>query len=154
MKKVLIGIGLATMALSTGFCTNVTSKSSCTADSYNKSCQLAVTKAEVKLLKDSNAEVKMRIKNSSDKTADIVAAYSPIDRETQLHHFVQNSKGQKVMKQIKNIEIYPHNSVALSFQELHVMLEGLNKKLQAGDKVPLVLILDDGSSISIDATVG
>lgn len=153
MKKFFVGIGLATMVVTSGFCEDVTSKSSCTADSYNKSCQLSVTNAEVKLTKDSMAEVKMRIKNTSDKTADIVAAYSPIDRETQLHHFVVNSKGQRVMKQIRNVEIYPHNSVNLSFQELHVMLMGLKEKLKSGQKIPLVLILDDGSSVSVEATV-
>lgn len=153
MKKVFAGIGLATMVVTSGFCADVASNSSCTVKSYNKSCELSVTKADVKLVKNSNAEVKMRIKNTSDKTADIVAAYSPIDRETQLHYFVVNSKGQRVMKQIRNVEIYPHNSVNLSFQELHVMLMGLKENLKAGQKIPLVLILDDGSSVSVEATV-
>ncbi|MBV9911993.1 MAG: copper chaperone PCu(A)C, partial [Sinobacteraceae bacterium] len=43
----------------------------------------------------------------------------------------------------------------LSFQRagLHVMLEGLREALSAGQSVPLVLSLGDGSSLTVAATV-
>lgn len=122
-------------------------------DNSTQSADLSVYDAEVQAPQNGSTEVKMNIKNQSDKTVDIIAAYSPVDTKTQLHHFVTNNKGQRVMKQISTIEVYPHNEVDLSFQELHIMLIGLKDKLKEGSTVPLYLIMEDGSTVPVKAKV-
>ncbi len=151
MKKLatVLSIGV----LSTGFAFAQNTMSDCSKSGMSESCDLKVFNAEVKAPNGNNTEVKMNIKNSGNETVDIIAAYSPIDEKTQLHHFVTNSNGQRVMKQISSIEVYPHNEVDLSFQELHIMLIGLKDKLKKGQDVPVTLILEDGSTISITAKV-
>lgn len=151
MKKLaaVLSIGL----LSAGFAFAQNTMSDCSKPGMSESCDLKVFDAEVKAPNGNNTEVKMNIKNSGNETVDIIAAYSPIDEKTQLHHFVTNSNGQRVMKQISSIEVYPHNEVDLSFQELHIMLIGLKDKLKKGQNVPVTLVLEDGSTISITAKV-
>ncbi|XSZ47625.1 copper chaperone PCu(A)C [Francisella noatunensis] len=117
-----------------------------------ESCELSITHVEVKETNRNNIAIKMHIKNSGDKTVDIIATYSPIDKGTQRHHFVTIGD-KRVMKQIKTIEIYPHNSVDLSYQELHVMLIGLKQKITKGQKIPVMLILEDDSTLSTTAIV-
>lgn len=114
---------------------------------------LKVHDVKVQKPKKGDTEVKMKIKNNGNNIVDIIAAYSPVDTKTQLHHFVTNSAGERIMKQIDSIEIYPHNEVALSFQEVHIMLMGLKHKLKEGSTVTLRLIMKDGSTIPVKAKV-
>ncbi|QUE31052.1 copper chaperone PCu(A)C [Francisella philomiragia] len=145
MKKIILSITTILAIVSFGFSNT---KNQCNIES----CELSITHAEVKETNSNNTAIKMHIKNSGDKTVDIIAAYSPVDRQTQLHHFVTIGN-KRVMKQIKTIEIYPHNSVDLSYQELHVMLIGLKQKITKGQKIPVMLILEDGSTLSTTAIV-
>ncbi|WP_150464055.1 copper chaperone PCu(A)C [Francisella sp. XLW-1] len=146
MKKILVALTAIIILISYGFCDDV--KQKCKIES----CELSITHAEVKETKGNNTAIKMHIKNSGNETVDIIAAYSPVDTQTQLHHFVTVGN-KRVMKQIKTIEIYPHNSVDLSYQELHVMLIGLKQKITKGQKIPVMLILEDGSTLSTTAIV-
>ena len=153
-----ITVALSAIALSSAFAfgsTNKlgTQKNNCSGMNMSESCHLSVYGAKVKAPMNDKTEVKMNIKNSGNATIDIIAAYSPIDEKTQLHHFVTNSDGQRVMKQINNIEVYPHNTVDLSFQELHVMLIGLKENLKKNATIPVTLILSDGSTIQVKAKV-
>ncbi|AJI54827.1 copper chaperone PCu(A)C [Francisella philomiragia] len=148
MKKIILSITTILAIVSFGFSNTQNTKNQCNIES----CELSITHAEVKETNSNNTAIKMHIKNSGDKTVDIIAAYSPVDRQTQLHHFVTIGN-KRVMKQIKTIEIYPHNSVDLSYQELHVMLIGLKQKITKGQKIPVMLILEDGSTLSTTAIV-
>ncbi|GMN89765.1 copper chaperone PCu(A)C [Francisella sciaenopsi] len=148
MKKIILSISTFLIITSFGFSNTQELKKECNIES----CELKITHVEVEKPSDNDTAIKMHIKNNGNKTVDIIAAYSPIDTKTQLHHFVTIGN-KRVMKQIKTIEIYPHNSVDLSFQELHIMLIGLKEKLTKGQKVPLTLILEDGSTLSTTAIV-
>ena len=49
--------------------------------------------------------------------------------------------------------IAPGATVRLAPDGLHVMLHGLSHPLKAGDEVPLVLLLDDGGTLTVTAHV-
>lgn len=100
----------------------------------------------------SSAGVFMQLDNQSNQRATIVAAYSPVAAETELHDFV-TIKGQTVMQQVSEIVIKAKSDDVLKPGGFHVMLMGLKKPLSEGAAVPITLIFADGSDLQVNAHV-
>lgn len=91
--------------------------------------------------------------NPSQRDIHIVAVRSPLARQAHLHES-RHIDGQVRMLPVEGGLAVPAGaSVTLAPGGYHVMLMGLNGSPRAGEQVPLVLELDDGSTVNINAAV-
>ena len=61
--------------------------------------------------------------------------------------------GQSTMRPHEPLRIAPGETVRFAPGGLHIMLHALKRPLAAGDEVPLVLLLEDGGSLTVQARV-
>jgi len=94
----------------------------------------------------------MLIKNDGDSDRRLVRAESPAAKIVELHTHL-NENGVMKMRPVPHIDIKAHGQTALKPGSFHVMLIDLTAPLNEGDKVPITLKFDDGSSIAIEAPV-
>lgn len=95
------------------------------------------------------SEVFMELDNNGQQSHDVIAAYSPVAKRVQLHKTLQQN-GHSAMQQVRFIAIAPHHEQDLKQGGFHVMLIGLNKPINKGDIVPVVLLFDDGSYMNVN----
>lgn len=99
-------------------------------------------------------EVFMQVDNLSNKAMSIVAAYSPLAEQVQLHQSLPNKqKNMLEMKEVSQIAISAKSHLTMKSEGFHVTLMGLHVALQEGDTVPIILIFNDGSWVKVNATV-
>jgi copper(I)-binding protein len=82
----------------------------------------------------------------------IVGATSSLAASAMIHES-STGDGQSRMRMQDNVKIPPGKTLAFAPEGLHVMLTGVTKALEVGDKVPVTLELDHGGMIEIVATV-
>jgi len=99
---------------------------------------------------DGKAEVFMDLQNNGDAAHTLVAVYSPVAAQVQLH---QTLDKENHMKRATSIMIPSHKDQDLHYGGLHVMLLGLKKPLSDHQKVPVTLIFSDGSWLKVEAKV-
>jgi hypothetical protein len=92
------------------------------------------------------------VKNLSKRAVFIVGVSSPLVAHAMIHE-TSTVDGQSRMRMRDRVTVPGGASVAFQPDGLHVMLTGLNKTLEVGDKVPLRLALEHGGAIDIVATV-
>lgn len=145
MKKISLMLGVAFLTMTANaFAT----------DQFLASSEVAVKNPVMHLFTQSNsAAISMEVDNNSGAPQVIVAANSPAAQETQLHKTMMEH-GEATMRQIKQIVVAPRADKELRANGFHVMLLGLRKTLNPGDKVPVTLIFSDGSSLNINVNVG
>ena len=166
MKKVLLGLGL--ILASTGIAiaadnqstTNSMTKTTTTTamPTTNKSlaAQNIVVKApEIQLMQNSSnsADAFMQLNNKGNHTATLIAANSMTADQTLLQK-ANERDGKQTTTKISKITIKPNSSTTLQQNGIQVSLMGLKQTLHKGDSVPILLIFDDGSSMTVKATVG
>jgi periplasmic copper chaperone A len=61
--------------------------------------------------------------------------------------------GQSTMRAHEPLRIAPGETVRFAPGGLHIMLQALKRALAPGDEVPLVLLLEDGGSLTVQARV-
>lgn len=94
----------------------------------------------------------MLIKNDGNDDRRLVRAESPAANIVELHTHL-NENGVMKMRPVPHIEVKAHGQTELKPGSFHVMLIELTAPLNEGDKVPITLKFDDGSSIAIEAPV-
>lgn len=94
----------------------------------------------------------LTIHNNSDKPVHITAATSPAFGSSMMHATVEDN-GVSRMVHLDELEIPPGGSVSFEPGGKHIMLFDPEKRFKAGDKVPLVLHMDNGICNFFDATV-
>ncbi|ODN43522.1 copper chaperone PCu(A)C [Piscirickettsia litoralis] len=87
-----------------------------------------------------NVAVTALISNNSDQSHEIISAYSPVAEIIQLH-----KTDGAIMKQLNNITLAPHETLALNQNKDHIMLINLKKDLTNKEPVPLFIEFKDGS---------
>ncbi|MCM8612767.1 copper chaperone PCu(A)C [Accumulibacter sp.] len=87
----------------------------------------------------------MSISNRSGSDRRLLQAESPVARSVELHTHVDDH-GVMRMRRVTAIEIPAGGHAELHSGGQHVMLIGLRQPLQDGERVPLTLRFDDGSS--------
>jgi len=92
----------------------------------------------------------MEIENTGDSEIVIVAATAPIADQIQLHKMQDN---QHKMRQVKQISVKPHKAKKLKHDGVHLMLIGLRENLMPNKRIPIQLIFDDGSWLTVDAII-
>ena len=92
------------------------------------------------------------IQNSTKNAVVIVGVKTPVAAHAMIHETsVLNDQSRMRMKD--TVTVPGGKGVAFAPEGLHVMLTGLTRTLEVGDKVPVTLELDHGGSIDIVATV-
>jgi copper(I)-binding protein len=99
-----------------------------------------------------SAAVYLTVKNPSQRAVFIVGVSSPAAAQAMIHE-TSTVDGQSRMRMRERVTVPGGASVAFEPEGLHVMLTGLRKTLEIGDKVPLTLMLEKGGSLEISATV-
>lgn len=82
----------------------------------------------------------------------LVAASTPAAGVVELHMHTMDD-GVMRMRRIPHIHLPPNKTVALEPGGLHIMLFDLKAPLRPGDKIPITLQFDDGSSRQVSAVV-
>jgi len=94
----------------------------------------------------------MELANTSAADHALVAAESPAAETVELHEHTMRD-GMMAMREIPRIDLPAGQSVSLQPGGLHVMLIGLKQPLNAGDRVEITLVFEDGSRQTIEAPV-
>ena len=94
----------------------------------------------------------MEIKNQGKHHHNLIAAVSPLYKETQLHKTIVNNNKSE-MQQVSQFRIVAHHEKDLHQGGLHIMLINARTKLAVGEIIPLTLVFDDGSYLLLHAPV-
>jgi copper(I)-binding protein len=94
----------------------------------------------------------MQFQNSDEVEQFLVSASTPAAAAVELHMHTMDD-GVMRMRQIAHIHLPPKQTVALQPGGLHIMLFDLTAPLNLGDRVPITLTFEDGSTKQISAEV-
>lgn len=92
------------------------------------------------------------LENTGAEARSVVSASTSIAEKTELHNMTMDG-GMMKMTPVKAIELKPKAKTELKPGSYHVMVFGLKEKPAAGATVPLTLTLDNGQTLSVNATV-
>lgn len=95
-----------------------------------------------------NSAAFMSITNNTDQNISLVSASNSVSKFTELHVHVSEN-GMKKMIQIPQIDIPAKSSAQLKPGGLHIMMIGLSKAINPGDKVDITLNFSNGKSIDL-----
>ena len=98
------------------------------------------------------AAVYLSLSNTSAKPVIVIGVQSPMAAHSMVHE-TSVSNGQSRMRMKDTIVIAPGQTVSFTPGGTHVMLTGLKGNLSVGQNVPLVLLLADGSKVTVAAVV-
>jgi periplasmic copper chaperone A len=98
------------------------------------------------------AAVYLTLRNVSTKPVMVIGVQSPIASHAMIHE-TKTEGGQSRMRPHEQLIIAPGETVKLEPGGLHVMLHGLTQPMAVGQSVPLVLLLDGGSTVQVAAPV-
>lgn len=94
----------------------------------------------------------MTLKNTGAADRKLLRVDSSAAKTVELHNHI-NDNGVMRMRQVREVEIRARGQAELKPGSYHVMMIDLRQVLQEGDKVPLTLSFDDGSSEKVEAIV-
>ena len=92
------------------------------------------------------------LKNVSKRAVFVVGVTSPLAANAMIHE-TSVTGGQSRMRMRDRVTVPGGSNVEFAPEGLHVMLSGLSKPLEVGDKVPVTLELDHGGMIDLVAIV-
>jgi len=95
----------------------------------------------------------MTLTNPDAKADALVAAQTPLAREVQIHQSSM-SGGMASMKMLAKVTVPARGSVTFAPGGYHLMLLGLTKALNSGDKVPVTLTFASGAKVRASFVVG
>ena len=85
--------------------------------------------------------------NPGDRALVVTGARSP-DFDRAALHEMSMEQGVMKMRELQRVEVAPRSDVALEPGARHLMLFGPKRPLEAGDRVALELILQDGGTVA------
>ncbi len=93
------------------------------------------------------------IKNHGKKARHLTGAASPLSKRVELHTHKEEDGVMKMRKLKEPLTIAPGASLKFAPAGHHVMLFAMEKKLKAGETLPLTLHFKDGEKLAITAKV-
>ncbi len=151
MKKILAGLALILVTMGVAAADEhpimATNNKPLAADN------IVVKTPQIQLVQNgaTSAKAFMELDNKGNLPQILIAANSMTATQTLLHKVV--GKDSKRIKRVNKIVIKGHDDVELAPGGFHVFLMGLKQTLHKGDSVPVLLIFEDGSSITVHAVV-
>jgi copper(I)-binding protein len=94
----------------------------------------------------------MTLKNTGTADRKLLRIDSSAAKTVELHYHL-NDNGVMKMRQVREIQIKAGGQTELKPGSYHVMMIDLKQALQEGEKIPLTLSFEDGSSEKIEAVV-
>ena len=94
----------------------------------------------------------LTLHNGGTQPVAVSAVRSPAAGAAMIHETTMVN-GQSTMRAHEPLRIAPGETVRFAPGGLHIMLQGLKRPLTAGDEVPLVLLLEGGGSLTVQARV-
>jgi periplasmic copper chaperone A len=98
------------------------------------------------------AAVYLTLSNHGTQALSVVGVHCPLAAQAMIHETQLNGTTSS-MRPHESVVVAPGSSVRLAPGGLHVMLMDLKHALQAGEEVPLELLLSDGSKVAVTAHV-
>lgn len=97
--------------------------------------------------------VTLELNISTIKSVTLLSVSSPAATEIEMHRVVPH-KGKMVARVVDRVAIPAHRTMVFGSKQLFLMMVGLKQQLNAGDKVPVTLLVayGDGRKQSIDVT--
>ena len=92
------------------------------------------------------------ISNEGDLGDTLAGVETPLAATAQLHRMMSEG-GMSMMMPLTELPVPRHGEVRLKPDGMHVMLEGLRRRVSAGDTVPLVLIFRRAGRLPVRARV-
>jgi len=99
-----------------------------------------------------NSHVYMHFTNNGELGHTVIAAFSPVATQIQLHTFVMVS-GKPIEVMIHSLPLQAGKYLYLSKLHENIALMGLKKALTVGEMIPVTVLYRDGSYETVDATV-
>jgi len=99
-----------------------------------------------------DAALYMVVENHSSQTRSIVAVSTEAAAQAEMHQMTM-VKMMMVMTPVSQVSIPAKGKTSFDPNNYHVMLFGLKSRPAIGDKIDVVLKLDDGTMLSVEATV-
>ena len=100
-----------------------------------------------------NSAVYFKITNHDADNAQMISAMSDLAQKTELHRSTMGSDGTMMMMHQESISLPAGETVEFKPGDYHIMLIGLTRDLNVGDTIHLVLKLEGGREIDIEAVV-
>jgi hypothetical protein len=94
----------------------------------------------------------MRLKNAGSAAARVIGASSPVAGRVEMHVTTRDGDVMK-MRQVQSFEIPAGGSFELKPGGAHLMLMGLARPLNKGERVPLTLKIQRGGELQVELTV-
>ena len=94
----------------------------------------------------------LTLTNTGTQPVTVVGVRSSVAAQAMIHE-TKLLSATSSMRPRESLLIAPGATVRLAPEGLHVMLHGLSHVLQAGEEVPLVLLLADGGTVALTAHV-
>lgn len=114
---------------------------------------LQVTQASLDLPPNpSVAAIRMVIDNPTDR-ADALVGVSSADGAAAIHRSEIDDEGRSTMTPMDRIPVPAGSQVAFRPGALHVMLTGIERRLEVGDTVELVLELEEAGELEVEVPV-
>jgi periplasmic copper chaperone A len=99
-----------------------------------------------------NSAAYMSLRNTSERAVRVISVTGAVADQVEVHRSV-NEQGVWKMQRLEALPVAAGATVELSPGGAHLMLFGLSRTLREGETVPLELLLEDGASVSFEATV-
>ena len=98
------------------------------------------------------AAVYLSLQNTGTRTVTLTGAECPLAAMVMMHATVETA-GQSRMRALGALSLAPGAAIAFTPGGRHIMLHGLAHPLQAGERVPLVLLFSGGLKLHVVALV-
>lgn len=94
----------------------------------------------------------LSLENKGDTPDALIAAEGDVAGRIELHTHI-NEGGVMMMRPVEKIEVPAHSTVKLEPGGLHIMLIGLKRRLEDGERVPLVLVFEKAGRVAVELAV-
>lgn len=92
------------------------------------------------------------LRNTTAEPMHVVSGVSAIAASVELHEMTMDGAMMR-MRRVHDIVVPAHGTVELKPGGLHLMVFGLRRPLNRGERLPLILRLADGGTVALDAEV-
>ncbi len=123
--------------------------------SFSFSKEISITKAYARETEPNSSlsAAFMHINNHSKREVRLISAHSQQARTTEIHTHLHTSDDAVKMRAIKFVEIPAKDTSILAPDGVHLVLQGVKRPLQEGDKIDVELLFSNGERINTQIPV-